>query len=245
MHAQNDILLIGQHTQAFLHAVADDMQKYGFLCETVPQEPITEDGARITLSIDDYGDSHTSMQCCCCELDLIDAKKKLATHTDLLKQAKHIIVVLPIKAFPYYRYNVDNSLVGISDWIVPNQLQKIIHHAIHKTDITLSWVVVGAERVARTLMDPNPIVTLSQIHSAKDLSGLKQMMAAAVEKFFFEKEETRFLERCGEGETVSFGFLSGSTQSEIGEQTCACWNVFAFAGAVQDKLPLETIFEDL
>lgn len=245
MHTQNDILLIGQHTQAFLYAVADDMQKYGFLCETVPQEPITEDGTRITLSIDDYGDSHTSIQCCCCELDLIDAKKKLATHTDLLKQAKHIIVVLPIKAFPYYRYNVDNSLARISDWIVPNQLQKIMHHAIRETDITLSWVVVGAERVTRTLMDSDSIATLSQIHSAQDLSGLRQVMVAAVEKFFFEKEEARFLERCKEGETVSFGFLPGSAQSEIGEQTCAWWNVFAFAGAVQDKLPLEAIFEDL
>lgn len=245
MHTQNDILLIGQHTQAFLYAAADDMQKYGFLCETVPQEPITEDGARITLSVDDYGDSHTSMQCCCCELDLIDAKKKLAARTDLLKQAKHITVVLPIKAFPYYRYNVDNSLAGISDWIEPNQLQKIMHHAIRETDITLSWVVVGAERVTRTLMDPDSIATLSQIRSAQDLSDLRQMMAAAVEKFFFEKEEARFLERCREGETVSFGFLPSSAQSEIGEQTCACWNVFAFAGAVQNKLPLETIFENL
>lgn len=243
MHAQNNILLIGRHTQAFLHTAADDMQKYGFLCETVPQEPMTEDGARMTLSIDDYGDSHTSMQCCCCELDLIDAKRQLAARTDLLKQTKHIIVVLPIKAFPYYRYNTDNSLAGISEWIVPNQLQKIIHHAIRETDITLSWVVVGAEQVTRTLMDPDPIVTLSQIHSAKDLSGLRQMMEAAVKKFFFEKEEARFLARCGEGETISFGFLSA--QSEIGEQTCARWNVFAFAGAVQDKLPLEAIFEDL
>ena len=243
----DEILLIGRHTRPYLYSVVNDLQQCGFICNVTHESLEGTNKNLFVLTINDYADTCISMQCRCHELNFIATEKELSECTDLLRQAKHIIVVLPIKFFASYRYNVDDHFTEVENWINPDWFQRIMHHTVLEKNASLSWVVTGTEQVTRMLTNHSLIKELSSIGTSKSVSDFQQKASEAVKLFFSENEEKSFLSQCEKDKGVSFGFFRrfSSSASEIGEKTCTLWNAHAFWVATQNTSLPESIFAHL
>lgn len=236
-----EILVIGRHTRAYLHTVAAALRRCGFSCINSSGLP-GEDENLFMLTAKNYNGIDISMPCRCCELDPGNAEKEFIACTNQLERVKGIIVVLPIKFFAAYRYNVDDDFVGIEDWITPDLLQRIIHSIICGTTVSLSWVITGVDQVTHTMMNDAPIEELSLVSLAEDIFDLQQKADEVVRRFFCEDEEILFLDGCKDDKVISFGFLQNSCAPEIGEKTCVLWNMNSFWRATQSApMPPEII----
>lgn len=237
-----NILFIGQHTQAYLYAVAYALQREGFSCKVIPVPPPNGVDSSFTLTVMDYAKINITVTCRCCELEPTVTEVELLEYKERLKGTHCVIVVLPIKSFAYHRYNVDDILIDAADRITPIMLRRIVLHMLGKDKISLSWVVVGAEQVTRTLTNPSPIDDISSILAGEKLQDFPEKASEIVNLFFSKNEEKFILEEKRENEIISFGFLQDSPVAEIGEKVCTTWNVQTFFAAIKGILEEEETF---
>lgn len=231
-----NILFIGQHTQAYLFAISNALQRKGFSCKIVPVPSPSEADSSFELTVMDYSSVNLTVICRCCELEPAVSEAELLKHEEQIKWAHCVIVVLPIKSFSYYRYNVGDILINAVDWITPSMLRRIILHMLGESKIPLSWVIIGAEQVTRNLTNPSPVEGLYSIFAGEQVQNFTEKACEIVNLFLGKDEEAFILEAKKENEVVSFGFLQDLPAVKIGEKICTFWNVQTFFAAVKDVL---------
>lgn len=229
----NNILILGIKTQAFLKATAMGLKKCGFHVK-LEKSDIAQ---HFKLMADNYFDIQKSFNCQCFEMSHSPSELEIESITSAIRGSKHIIIVIPIKLFQGWRYNADDNLSSISNWITPNRLQNIIHGAIDNDEVLLSWAITETDKVSDLFLNTHHRDSITAVTNAENIDDFLLMSDEAINSFFVESEEKEFLAHCKNHESVSFAFLPEQKSCFIGEKASALWNVSIFLGTAIGHLP--------
>lgn len=105
----DNILVLGIKTQAFLKATAMGLKKCGFQVKLEKSDIVQ----CFQLIVNNYLDIQQSFKCQCFEMSPSPSELEIESISTAIKQAKCIIIAIPVKLFPSWRYNADDNLSNI------------------------------------------------------------------------------------------------------------------------------------